>query len=100
MPTLIEHAASIVRNSLHQSWHAREQSAEPYGLPDDGVRMVMSEFGVAAYDIWRTGADQRATSTGYAVGGSACCAIAGLWQSWRHARPAIADKVLTFRTEA
>jgi hypothetical protein len=63
MATLFEHAASIVRNSLHRSWHAREQSAEPYGLPDDGVRMVMSEFGVAAYDIWRTAADQRATET-------------------------------------
>jgi hypothetical protein len=63
MATLIERAASIVRNSLHRSWHAREQSAEQYGLADDGVRMVMSEFGIAAYDIWRTGADQRATET-------------------------------------
>jgi len=60
MATLIERAASIVRNSLHRSWHAREQGAEPYGLPDDGVRMVMSDLGMAAYDIWRTGADRRA----------------------------------------
>jgi hypothetical protein len=51
MATLIEHAASIARNSLHRSRHART-----HRLPDDGVRMVMSEFGVAAYDIWRTGA--------------------------------------------
>jgi hypothetical protein len=63
MATLIERAASIVRNSLHRSWHAREQSAEQYGLPDDGVRMVMSEFGMAAYDMWRTGADQHAIET-------------------------------------
>jgi hypothetical protein len=63
MATLIERAASIVRNSLHRSWHAREQGAEPYGLPDDGVRMVMSDLGMAAYDIWRTGADQRAVGS-------------------------------------
>jgi hypothetical protein len=55
MATLIQHAASIARNSLRRSRHVRA-----HGLPDDGVRMVMSEFGVAAYDIWRTGADQRA----------------------------------------
>jgi hypothetical protein len=58
--TLINRAASIVRNSLHRSWHLQEQGAEPNRLPDDGVRMVMSELGMAAYDIWRTGADQRA----------------------------------------
>jgi len=57
---LIDRAASIARNRLHRSWHAREQGREPYGLPDDGVRMVMSDLGMAAYDIWRTGADQRA----------------------------------------
>ncbi len=60
MVTLIDRAASIVRNSLHRSWQLREKGAEPYGLPDDGVRMVMSDLGMAAYDIWRTGADQRA----------------------------------------
>jgi hypothetical protein len=60
MATLIERAASIVRNRLHRSWHAREQGRDHYRLPDDGVRMVMSDLGMAAYDIWRTGADQRA----------------------------------------
>jgi hypothetical protein len=58
--TLIERAASVVRNSLHRSWHAREQGAEPYGLPADGLRLVMSDLGMAAYDIGRRGADQRA----------------------------------------
>lgn len=88
MPTLIEHAASIVRNSLHRSWHAREQSAEQYGLPDDGVRMVMSEFGVAAYDIWRTGADQRATETLHPwrntmADRSVCTTLNGLRGRWQ-----------------
>jgi hypothetical protein len=32
----------------------------PYAHPDDGVRMVMSELGLAAYEIWHTAADQRA----------------------------------------
>ncbi len=60
MATLIERAASVVRNGLHRSWQAREQGAEPYGLPDDGLRLVMSDLGMVAYDIGRTGVHQRA----------------------------------------
>ena len=59
MTTLIARAASVVRNSLDRSWHARELGAGTYALPDDGVRVVMSDLGMAAYDIWRMGADRR-----------------------------------------
>jgi hypothetical protein len=65
MTTLIERAACVVRDSLHRSWHAREMGAERYALPDHGVRMVMSDLGMAAYDIWRTAADQRAIGSSY-----------------------------------
>jgi hypothetical protein len=63
MTTLTERAASVVRDSLHRCWHAPELGAEPYALPDAGMRMVMSDLGMAAYDIWRTAADQRAIKT-------------------------------------
>jgi hypothetical protein len=69
MATLIDRAATSVRNRLHQSWHTRQQGRESYALPDDGVRMVMSDLGMAAYDIWRTGPDQRAIQS---------------WQPWRN----------------
>jgi hypothetical protein len=34
------------------SIQARQLGAEPYALPDAGVRIVMSDFSMAAFDIW------------------------------------------------
>ena len=88
MTTLIERAASAVRDSLHRSWHARELGAEPYAPPDDGVRMVMSDLGMAAYDIWRTAADQRAIESSHRwrnamANPSAYSTLAGLRGRWQ-----------------
>jgi hypothetical protein len=63
MTTLIERATRVVRNCLHRPWHARELGIAPYAFPDGGVRMVMSDLGMAASDIWRTAAHQRAVES-------------------------------------
>jgi hypothetical protein len=101
MTTLIEYASSLLCNSLHRSRHARQLGGEPYALPDTGVRMVMSDFGMAAYHIWCTGADQRTIESSHRrkdamANPSAYSTLAGLrgrWQRMRRNRRSMAELV-------